>query len=104
MIPTRAAIALPGLALCCGLLLAPLSAQAQAGDKPRPMSPRSGVTTLAPDKMQALPLTKQECLGLGGKVIPPFRGNVEGCVGEVCATTDRTGTIRVACITEANPD
>lgn len=60
---------------------------------------------LAADATTFEELTTQECAGLGGVAIPLAPGNPEKCTGtELCATTDKNGVIRVACIDEKSAD
>ena len=46
----------------------------------------------------AVPLTEQQCIGLGGKVLETL--NSCGAIGKACYTTDVHGVIRHSCITE----
>lgn len=46
----------------------------------------------------AVPLTKKECTGLGGKVTSTNKCSKEG--QETCSTVDKDGVVRVACIDE----
>jgi hypothetical protein len=48
----------------------------------------------------AMPLTAEECTGLGGKVTGSDYCNAQG--QKACATVDKHGVIRVACIDEVS--
>jgi hypothetical protein len=45
-----------------------------------------------------VPLSEEQCVGLGGKVIPTGSTSCES-TGKVCYTTDKFGVIRHTCIT-----
>ena len=49
---------------------------------------------------RAVPLSTQECLGLGGKVRVMIECLAQCSTGLICFTVDSSGTIRQACINE----
>jgi hypothetical protein len=62
---------------------------------PAQAKPKATSTTMAPRGSKNVPLTREECRGLGGKIEPK-----EGCASGACYTADPNGVVRSVCLTQ----
>ena len=102
----RIRLAVLGFALAFGALggTAVHAVDKNATSKAARTGKLKGVVGTTTGTVVAVPLTAQECKGLGGVVGSTPAGDPKCSTREICYTTDKHGVIRTACIDEVAAD